>query len=229
MEIIPGVHAIDVDMVYAYLYQEAERLTLVDSGLATASERIVQEIDAIGCRSADLRQIVASHYHADHAGSLAELAERCGASVLVHALDAPVVRGEAEEEPPVHSERESEFYERITTDVPPLRRAQVDRELADGDEIDLDGGAQVVHVPGHTAGSIAIYLPKRRLLFYGDAAARMPEGRLIVGVFNADPALARESFRKLAELDFEVACFGHGKPLDRDASLAFRKEAERLG
>ena len=113
----------------------------------------------------------------------------------------------------------------------PAASARVDRELADGDEIDLDGGARVVHVPGHTAGSIAIYLPKRRMLFAGDAPVNAfglgpPSGPL--GMFNEDHAQARESFQKLAALDFDIACYGHGAPLDRDASLAFRRRAERL-
>ena len=81
-------------------------------------------------------------------------------------------------------------------------------------------------------GSISIYLPARRLLFAGDAAANAlglgpPSGPF--GMFNEDKAAARASFRKLAELDFEVACFGHGAPLDKEASLAFRRAAEKLG
>ena len=55
------------------------------------------------------------------------------------------------------------------------------------------------------------------------------EGQLIAGVFNVDPAQAHQSSAKLTELDFEVACFGHGRPLGLDASLAFRRAAERLG
>ena len=87
-------------------------------------------------------------------------------------------------------------------------------------------------MPGHTAGSIALHLPQRRLLFAGDAAVNAlglgpPSGPF--GMFNADRAQTRESFRKLAELDFDVACFGHGKPLDKDASRAFRRAAEKLG
>jgi hypothetical protein len=57
----------------------------------------------------------------------------------------------------------------------------------------------------------------------------MPDGQLIVGVFNADPERTRQSFRRLAELEFEAAFFGHGAPMDKDASMAFRKLAERLG
>jgi glyoxylase-like metal-dependent hydrolase (beta-lactamase superfamily II) len=53
-------------------------------------------------------------------------------------------------------------------------------------------------------------------------------GRPIVGVFNEDPEEAVASFRKLAELDFDAAFFGHGEPLSRDAALAFRRRVERL-
>jgi len=228
-EIVPGVHAIDLGIVNAYLYEERDRLTLIDTGLAESGDAILRAIEGIGRRPEDLAQIVVTHSHADHSGALAELADRTGARVLVHALDAPVVRGDVPEPPPVLSELEREFFERITRDVSPPPPCPVDRELAGGDEIELDGGALAVHVPGHTAGSIAVYLPKRRLLFSGDAAVADPEGRLMVGVFNVDTQQARESFRKLAALDFEVACFGHGKPFDRDASLAFRRLAEKLG
>jgi glyoxylase-like metal-dependent hydrolase (beta-lactamase superfamily II) len=228
-EIIPGVYDIDLGMVHAYLYAERDRLTLIDTGLDSHAQRILDEIEAIGRKPGDLRQVFVTHYHADHMGSLAELVEGTGAQVLVHALDAPVVRGETPEPPPVYSsELEREIGETIIGGVAPARRCPVDRELADGDEIDLDGGAVAVHVPGHTAGSIALHVPGRRALFSGDAAVRGPDDRLMCGVFNVDTAQARASFAKLAELDFDIACFGHGPPLDKKASLAFRKLAERL-
>ncbi len=228
VEIIPGVHVIDLGMVQAYLYQEADRLTLIDTGLGNSATAIVEAIDGAGRRAGDLRQIVVTHYHADHTGSLAELVERSGAQVLAHRLDAPVVRGEQPGEEPRLSDVEKLFFDEISKNVTPARPCPVDRELADGDEIELDGGAQVVHVPGHTAGSIAVYVPKRRALFAGDAAARMPEGQLIVGVFNVDPEQARASFRRLAQLEFDAAFFGHGAPMDNDASRAFRRLAEKL-
>jgi glyoxylase-like metal-dependent hydrolase (beta-lactamase superfamily II) len=228
MEIVPGVFDIDLGLVHAYIYKEADRLTLIDTGLASSAQQILHAIAAMSARPGDLRQIVVTHYHADHAGATAELAEQTGAQVLVHALDAPVVRGEAEQPPASMSDVEREYYERAKQAVPPAPPARVDRELSDGDEIDLDGGAQAVHAPGHTAGSIAIFVPKRRLLFLGDAAARMPEGQLIVGVFNVDPEQARASFHKLAQLNFDAAFFGHGAPLDREASLKFRRVAEKL-
>jgi len=227
MEVVPGIYVIG-GLSQVYLYEEEDRLTLIDTGLTTSAAAILAEIERLGRRPEDLRQIVVTHSHADHTGALAELAERSGAQVLVHALDAPAVRGDAPEPPPVLSAEEQAFFDKIGPLVPPAPPSRVDRELQDGDEIDLDGGARVVHVPGHTPGSIAVYVPRRRVLFSGDTVERDLEGNVIVGVFNVDTAETKRSFAKLAALDFDVACFGHGKPLDRDASLAVRRVAERL-
>ena len=233
MEIVPGVYAIDrLGVGRAYLYAEADRLTLIDTGLPGSADRVYAEIERAGRKPEDLKQIVITHHHSDHAGALADVVARTGAQVLAHAIDAAVVRGDS---PPGNADRRG--LARLLTPVlgksakapAPCR---VDRELADGDEIELDGGARVLHVPGHTPGSIALYVPARRLLFAGDAASSAlglgpPRGPF--GLFNEDQAQARASFRKLAELDFDAAFFGHGKPLDKGASLAFRRAAERLG
>ena len=228
MEIIPGVHRVDgVDLGQVYLYEEADRLTLIDAGMAGSSDRILAEIEAIGRRPKDLRQIVVTHHHPDHVGAIADLVERTNARVLAHTLDAPVVQGEASAEETQLSAAEERALEEISKNVIDAPPAKVDEELEDGDEIDIDGGGKIVHVPGHTAGSIALYLPKRRVLFTGDAAAGVG-GVPIVGVFNVDPEETRRSFARLAELDFEVACFGHGPPLDRNAALAFRRAVEKL-
>ena len=232
MEIVPGVHAIErLGVGRAYLYEEADRLTLIDTGVARSADRIFAAIESIGRKPNDLRQIVITHHHGDHIGSLADVVERTDAQVLVHALDAPVVRGDQRPSGPSTTGAMRLLNPLLARATRPAASARVDRELADGDEIDLDGGARVVHVPGHTAGSIAIYLPTRRMLFAGDAAVNAfglgpPSGPL--GIFNEDRTQARQSFRKLAALDFDIACFGHGRPLDREASLAFRRRAERL-
>jgi glyoxylase-like metal-dependent hydrolase (beta-lactamase superfamily II) len=63
------------------------------------------------------------------------------------------------------------------------------------------------------------------VLFTGDAVARGQDGRVICGVFNVDRAQAAESFRRLAAFDVEVACFGHGEPLTRDAAAGLRAAA----
>lgn len=226
MEITSGVHVVDLGIVQAYLFCEADRVTLIDAGLATSANAILGSLEAAGRKPTDLRQILVTHHHGDHTGALAELVERTGAHVISHAADAPVVRGVIEGSPPILLDVERAYFE-SKPHVPPAPASRVDREVNDGDEIDLEGRSTIVGVPGHTAGSVALYVPRRRILFTGDAVASVA-GKPIVGVFNVDSREARASFAKLAELDFDVACFGHGAPLGKNASLAFRRLAGEL-
>jgi glyoxylase-like metal-dependent hydrolase (beta-lactamase superfamily II) len=229
MEIVPGVHAIDkLGIGRAYLYAEADKLTLVDTGLPKSVTKIFAVIDALGRKPEDVRQVIVTHYHNDHAGSLADVVDRSGAQVLAHPLDAPVLRGER---PPAPANTNAIMKRLLSATDPGLhapRPVHVDREVNDGDEVDLDGGARIIHTPGHTPGSISIYLQARRLLFAGDAVANLLGVRPPIGWFTEDHEAARASIRKLAELDFDVALFGHGPPLDKDASRAFRKLAAKL-
>jgi glyoxylase-like metal-dependent hydrolase (beta-lactamase superfamily II) len=102
---------------------------------------------------------------------------------------------------------------------------KVARTVRDGDQ--LVGGAIVVHVPGHTPGSIAIIVPALRVLFTGDTIASV-DAAPILGPFNVDRELAKDSVRKQAGLDFEVACFGHGAPIIGGAGARIAELAARL-
>ena len=226
MEIVPGVHTIDsLGMGRAYLAIDADRVTVIDTGLKGSAERVLRAVEAAGRKPQDVRQIVITHHHGDHAGSLAALVERSGAQVMVHALDAPVVRGERPPPGPSSGGLLKPLLARMAQAAP---AARVDREMADGDEIDALDGIRVVHTPGHTPGSICLYCPKRRLLFVGDAAANTFGLRGPIGWFTEDTAQAKESIRKLAALDFEAVFFGHGRPIDKEAALRFRRFAEKL-
>lgn len=223
MEILPNLRAIDFNgSVWAYLYVEADSLTLIDTGIAGDVRLILNEIDGVGRAVGDLRQVVLTHCHKDHAGTLSALQKLCDAPALAHQLDAPVIRGEAPVAEPTLSGPERQIFDSVAVGMPDAEPAKVHRELEDGDELDIGGGARVVHVPGHTPGSIAVYVPRAKVLFTGDAVASI-DGRPSVGFFNVDPEQAKQSVRRLAELEFEVGCFGHGMPLTKEASFAFRK------
>ena len=111
---------------------------------------------------------------------------------------------------------------------PPAPPADVDVEVADGEELPLAGGINAVHTPGHTPGHLSFLLPSKNVLFVGDAAANMLRLGLPISMFTADREQAKESIGKLAALEFDVACFGHGRVLKGEANLRFRRLAEKL-
>src|SRR6202012_2385654 len=97
--------------------------------------------------------------------------------VLAHHADAPFIRAAGTGPSPDLADWERPLFEQVTGQpgarpAAPLVPPRIDRELTDGDEAGFGDGAVTVAVPGHTPGSIALYLPRHRVLFTGDAVAR---------------------------------------------------------
>lgn len=86
---------------------------------------------------------------------------------------------------------------------------------------------RIVAAPGHTPGSVAVLFEDAGVLVAGDAIASY-EDTPMVGVFNADLPQAVATFRQLATLDVDMACFGHGAPLVDDAGGRLRQVAAAL-
>jgi glyoxylase-like metal-dependent hydrolase (beta-lactamase superfamily II) len=223
-QIVPGVYLMEGlrgTSANVYLLASGEELTLVDSGLPGAADQIAAQLEEKGYPLSNLQAIVLTHSHGDHTGGAAELARRSGAQIMAHQDEVPYI--EQTEPLPFGS-----LLKRLSNwlcDRLLFRRApcKVDRALQDGDVIETLGGLQVIHTPGHTPGSIALYQPERRILFCGDAFFnRNPlTGRkglqLSIPLFTLDVAQMRESARKLAALPVEVLCCGHGEPILKKA------------
>ncbi|GHA00854.1 MBL fold metallo-hydrolase [Streptomyces echinoruber] len=206
--------------------------TAVNSRWSTPDRRgrggaIADAVRRLGHAPAGVRRIVLTHFPEDHAGGAGEFAALSGAAVLAHRLDAPYVRGEAPGPPPVLQDGERPLLERARR-LPHAESVRPRRvvEVGDGDVLGFGGGARVVHVPGHTEGSVALHLPCHGVLFTGDAVAAPPvDGTVLPGVFNLDRARMLASFRRLARLSVEVACFGHGDPVLAGAGEVLRGAA----
>ncbi|MEU6019307.1 MBL fold metallo-hydrolase [Streptomyces sp. NPDC047515] len=224
VEVLPQLHMFRFPIGQAYLWRDGTDLTLIDAGDINAASAIEDAVRGLGLDPGRIGRIVVTHGHRDHYGAAQELADRYGAEILAHRLDAPAIRGEVEIADPVLLDWERPLYEHALT-VPVAPPTRVDRELADGDEIAFGSGARVVHCPGHTPGSIGIHLPHHGVLFTGDCVAGV--GRVMLGVFNIDRARAVASFRRLAALEPATVCFGHGDPLTADAAAVLRASADR--
>ena len=229
-EIISGVYRIAMGFVNAFLIKADEGLVLVDSGLPKRKDTILKAVAGVAGQPADLRHILVTHHHVDHIGSLADLKEASDAKSYVHPADTPIVRGD-QPQPGANpssllGKLAGPLLERLS---PAAVAAAVDVEVEDGQELPIGGGVKVVHTPGHTPGHVSYLLPGRGgVLFVGDAAANILRLGMPMGVFTADREQAKESIRKLAGLEFDIACFGHGRVLKGEANLRFRRLAEKL-
>ena len=213
VEIISKVHLVPAMRgANAYLLM-GETVTLVDAGMPGSEEAILGYMEELGRAPGDLGRIVVTHHHLDHVGSLAALKARTGAQVVAHPGDAPLISGE-QPPPPARSAVMRVLFRLMAPMMPGVEPVAVDRTVGDGDRLELLGGAMVVHVPGHTPGSIALHFPAEQLLICGDVIDHR-RGRLgpPPQPFTADMDQALASLRRLAELEFDVLCPGHGAPL----------------
>ena len=236
--VVPGVHGVvdrlaGLPNVNAFLVEDDEGagITIVDTGLPKRAERILAEVTALGRRPSDVRRIVLTHHHLDHTGSVRALASATGAPVLVHPADSAVVLGSTMPPPANRATTSGRFLGPVLDRVHPRYDPPVSvSDLNDGDVVPAGGGALVVHTPGHTPGHVSLLLASKRLLIAGDAAACLRRGKPgpPIGLFTEDTGAMRASISKLAGLEFDTACFGHGSVLRGSANAAFRRLVDEL-
>ncbi len=226
-ELRPHLYRLMLGRYQAYLWRDDDSTTLVDTGEAGSGPAIEAALRQIGIDPGGLDRLVLTHFHDDHAGSAAEVSSWGTVQVIAHAADAPIIRGDMPGPPPNFTEFERALHARVAAGLPSAPSARVDHEVRDGDVLDFGGGAHVISTPGHTDGSIALHLPDHKILITGDVVAEY-EGEVILGVFNLDRAEAAASLCRLANLDLDTVCFGHGEPLVEHASARLQQVASTL-
>jgi glyoxylase-like metal-dependent hydrolase (beta-lactamase superfamily II) len=196
--IVPGVYTFTgLLMGRVYALESSDGLTLIDAGLGLAASKVLKQLKANGHSPSDVKRILITHAHPDHIGGLAKLQAVTGAQVVAHPLD----------------------WSLLLRQVSTLPNTTAVRcEVQDGETLpEVLNGLRVILTPGHTRGHVSFWQPDRRLLFCGDVVMRLPRLRLPFAAFTVDMNENKRSIKKIAELDAEVVCFGHGQPLLRDA------------
>jgi glyoxylase-like metal-dependent hydrolase (beta-lactamase superfamily II) len=225
--VVPGVHRLNLGIVNAYLLDAEDGLTLIDTGMALTRPLLLRGIAAAGRRVADIRRILVTHAHPDHTGALAYLKRASGARVYMHPDDAELVRrGHALRpglRPPPHPVYRVVVPLAMWAVPRRVEPAETDQLVRDGERLDVAGGMRVVGFPGHSAGQVS-YLWERHggVLFAGDVAANQL-GRLDVAIVYEDYPQGLRDIARLASLDFDTACFGHGPPIVGGAAAAVRR------
>lgn len=209
-------------MVNAHLIRGAQGCVLVDAGLPGSEGKIGKVLAREGLTFRDIRLIVITHAHVDHAGSAARLRELSGAPIVAHEGDLPHLRREL----PMTFCATGWFgrlFLRTRLMYQPYVGFTPDLLLSGRAELDLASyGVQgtVRHAAGHTAGSIAVELGSGDALV-GDLIA---SGILLGGLartghakrppFEDDPATTAQALLNLADAGAQRYYMGHGGPLE---------------
>jgi glyoxylase-like metal-dependent hydrolase (beta-lactamase superfamily II) len=227
MEVLPGIHhirtAYDDRTVYVTAIvpprDHSAGITLIDTGTADVPHpQLSSYLHGIGRDLTQVRRILNTHGHPDHAGGNGVLTRWTDAAVHVHGADHRFV------EDPVY--QWNQVFGRWLTAASPKKSVpgaltaadfarqmspglSVDVALGDGDDVDCGlVRLRVVHTPGHTAGSVSFYWPERGLLITGDAiqgASSSPTGFPLI----ASLADYRRSLALIESLDVDLLVTAH--------------------
>jgi glyoxylase-like metal-dependent hydrolase (beta-lactamase superfamily II) len=224
--IAPGAYRVNLGGVAVFLIDASDGVTIIDAGQPGKVEKIMSGIRSIGKTPPDVNNVVITHYHNDHVGSLSELAESVRAKVWVPKGDADIIKDGGRPPQLDHRGMLGTLLSRVIKMVEQSPNS-IDHEVVGGEEIPVAGGIRVLDSPGHTAGHVSYLWPQHGgVLFAGDAASNII-GQLDVMPVCEDFSTAETSFVALSGEDFNAAGFGHGKPIVSGAASAFRRVAAR--
>jgi glyoxylase-like metal-dependent hydrolase (beta-lactamase superfamily II) len=203
-------------MSNVYALRDTEGTYLVDTGFSKGAKAVIDKLKAAGERIENLKGILLTHQHMDHVGGAATLQKLSGAPVAAHRMDALAIEGK--------SPRSGPLIARVLTHP---ANVKVARGLEDGDTI---GPFAVIHLPGHTPGSVAFYHKGRSLLFTGDALIVSRAGNLTLSRpgYSYDPEGAAASLSKLSGLSVSAIMPGHGSLISEGATERLAETVERL-
>lgn len=232
MELAANLHRVGSDIVACYLVEDETGVTMVDAGLPGHWRELVAELESMGRSLDDIKGLILTHGDSDHLGVAERLRSEHKVPLYIHGADAPQARGEAPKQNPawgrfrVGPTLGFVWYagRRGGMKVPPVREVI---ELSGDGSLSLPGKPEIIHIPGHSPGSIAIHVPSVKALFVGDA---LTTRHVLTGLegpqpapFTLDKEMADESLGRLESLDVSWVLPGHGPPWPGSAMDAVRQ------
>lgn len=209
--------------VNCYLVGTDTGFVLIDTGSSNSRADLLREVEGTGCRPGNLKVIVLTHGDFDHSGNCAFLRERFATKAAMHMDDAGMVtRGD------MYHNRQS--GNALIRRIAPLLfrfgksdRFEPDLYLEEGHDLsDFGFDARLLHLPGHSQGSIGI-LTAGGDLFCGDLLENTDKPAL--GSIIDNLAAAQASVEKLRGLEIHTVYPGHGRPFPMELFMRNHQEA----
>lgn len=217
-QVLAGVYQLNLGLVNCFMLQTDDGPVLIDTGMPEHGGKILEQMRAAGLEKP--AHILLTHCHPDHAGGLSFLRAETGARTWAHPDDARLI-AEGVGARPLHP-APGAFNKWVMLAIAKYNMAipacPIDRQVENGHM--LPGGLLAIHTPGHTAGHLSYFWPERKLLVAGDVATHL--GWLRPMPIYEDYETGLQSLRKLADLKFDIALFGHGTPIRENAVGRFR-------
>ncbi|MGD9159817.1 MAG: MBL fold metallo-hydrolase [Desulfobacteraceae bacterium] len=186
-------------------------LSMIDAGLVGKGRYKLDAVAALGIDLNEIKRIIMTHTHLDHISCLPEIrAEIPDVELWGHSVEAESL--EKGDERAVYG---MDMFRNMCQAQYGLKdgifKLNVDRKLNDNDILEVgDMKWEVLHIPGHSAGAVALYERQQKVLIPGDVVyADYAIGRF--DLHGADPLKHRESLYRLAELEVDILLPGHNR------------------
>jgi hydroxyacylglutathione hydrolase len=211
-----NITTIEMTFVNAFLVKVREGFVLIDTGLGMHWERLETELISSGCLPDKLKLVIITHGDFDHTGNCAKLQKKYKCRIAMHNNDSPMV------ENGLFVKRKARTLKaKIFILIRMLFRRKFvfdkfkpDIYLIEGQNLNEYGfNATVVHIPGHTKGSIGIITDDGNL-FAGDIFINNREPDIATYIEN--PGELKNSIDRLKKMNIKTVYPGHGKPFEME-------------
>jgi glyoxylase-like metal-dependent hydrolase (beta-lactamase superfamily II) len=231
-----GVHRIEDAHTNWYLVEDAGRFTVVDTGVPTSWDSLLDALRTLGRSTDDVAAVVLTHAHFDHLGFAERARSELGVPVHVHENDVPLTRHPLRYD---HERPRSIYFATQVRALPIVASLARNRAFFpppvkevtrfENGTLPVSGSPRVLFCPGHTLGHCALHLPDRDVLIAGDAIVMLDpytarQGPCIVArAATADVDRNLRTLDALAETGARTVLTGHGPPWTGGAEAAVQR------
>ena len=180
-----------------YLLKLDKKNILIDTGSESNRDEFLNALKELGVKASEINVVILTHNHYDHTGNI-EIFKNAEIYGSKEDFKAKRIFNSS-----LNKVKKEEYEE---CEKNGICRVFTEKEIKDIDNLKIKG-LKIVKTPGHTKGSICIFLPEEKILFSGDTLFHNGIGR--TDFPNSSPEEMEKSLEKLEKINYEILCPGH--------------------